>query len=169
MAHSIKILSAVLEVLADYWRDQAILAVPDKSWNPQAVARANGVTIPDDFVALYTCSNGMNLSVECSQSTDKAGFYFLPVEELLTEQRELVVDSMSGTATITTNVTPFFDYMHWSWQYAFILNSTGDGYQIGIMSTDTSFKVITSSLATFLNLYMENAQVLYDYSRPWTR
>ncbi|MBH8570171.1 hypothetical protein KB206_14870 [Microvirga sp. STS02] len=169
MPNSIKILSATLEVLADFWRDQAILAVPDKSWNPQAVAQANGVTLPDDFVALYTCSNGMNLSLERSQSTDKAGFYSISVEELRTEQRELVVDSMSGTETIITSVTPFFDYMHWSWQYAFIPNPTGDGYQIGIMSTDTSFKVITSSLATFLSLYMENAQVLYDYSRPWPR
>lgn len=31
------------------------------------------------------------------------------------------------------------------------------------MGTSNHFKVITSSLATFLSLYMENAQVLYDY------
>ena len=109
----------------------------------------------------------MALNGELFKSTDKEGFYFLSAEELRTEQRELVVDSMSGIKTITTRVTPFVDYMHWSWQYAFISNPTDDGYQIGIMSTDTSFKVITSSLATFLSLYMENAQVLYDYSRPW--
>jgi hypothetical protein len=166
MPHSLKILSAVLEALADYWREQAIFAQPDKSWNPQAVALANGVTLPNDFAQLYRCSNGMDLNCEPYQTTDKEGFYFLSAEELRVEQLELVIDSISGTETITTDVIPFFDYMHCSWQYAYIHNPSGDGYRIGIMATPNSFKVITSSLATFLSLYMEDAQVLYDYSRP---
>ena len=107
----------------------------------------------------------MHLNLERSQRTDEAGFYFLSAEELRTEQRELVIDSMGGIEVITTSVTPFFDYMHWSWQYAFIPNPAGNGYQIGIMGNPDTFKVITSSLAIFLSLYMEDAQVLYDYGR----
>ncbi|GAB3859662.1 hypothetical protein GCM10028822_36550 [Hymenobacter terrigena] len=101
--------------------------------------------------------------IERHIDTDEEGFYFFSVEELRTEPRELLIDSMLGVKTVSTSVTAFVDYMQWSWQYAFIPNPTGDGYQIGIMPTHNRFKVITSSLATFLSLYMENAQVLYDY------
>ncbi|MFC6221961.1 hypothetical protein ACFP2F_01810 [Hymenobacter artigasi] len=163
MPHSIKILSATLEVLADYWRDQGIIAVADKSWNLQAVARANGVTLPDDFVHLYNCSNGMRLNAELYQDFDKDYFYFLSAEELRTETRDLIVDSMRGIEKRSTSVTVFVDYMHCSWEYGFIPNPTGAGYLIGIIGDIKTFKVITSSLATFLSLYMEDAQVLYDH------
>jgi hypothetical protein len=161
MRPSPKILSAVLEDLAEYWRNQAILAIPEKTGDAMAVAQANGVLLPPDFVQLYQCSNGMHPKRYCD--TDEKGFCFLAAEELRTEQRELVVDSMTGITVLSTDVTVFVDYMQWSWQYAFIPGAAGDGYQIGIMATSTNFKVITSSLATFLSLYMEDAQVLYDY------
>jgi hypothetical protein len=157
------ILLATLDALADYWCSQKMLATPDESWNPQVVASANGVTLPDDFVQLYRCSNGMRLNTEQYQDFDDNCFYFLCAEELCSEQRVIVIESMRGVETISTNVIVFVDYMHWSWQYGFISNPYGDGYLIGIMGTHNEFKVITSSLATFLNLYMEDATVLYDH------
>ena len=163
MPHSSKILLATLEALAEHWCNQGILAIPDELWNPQAVAHANGVTLPDDFAQLYRCSNGMKLNPDIYQDFDKDCFYFLSAGELRTEQRDLVIESMRGIQAITTGVTVFVDYMHWSWQYAFIANPAGEGYQIGIMASSNRFKLITSSLATFLSLYMEDALVLYDY------
>jgi hypothetical protein len=163
MPHSVKILSATLEVLAGYWRAQAILAVPDDSWNPQAVARTNGATLPADFVQLYNCSNDMGLNHELYQTTDKNGFYFHSAEELRAEYCELVIDSMRGTETVSANVMVFVDYMHCSWEYGVIPDPNSTGYLIGIVGNPSQFKAITSSLATFLNLYMEDAQVLYDH------
>lgn len=119
MQHSLNVLLAVLEELEEHWRSQAILAGPDNARNPQAIAQANGVTLPDDFIHLYDCSNGMRLNAELYQDFDKNCFYFLSAEELRTEQRDLVIDSMRGIQAITTNVTVFVDYMHWSWQYGY--------------------------------------------------
>ena len=126
------------------------------------VAQANGVRLPSNFVQLHQCSNGMQPKRYCD--TDEKGFHFLSAEELRTEQRELVIDSMTGITTVSAEVTVFVDYMQWSWQYAFISNTATDEYQIGIMGNSNEFKVITSSLATFLSLYMENALVLYDWA-----
>lgn len=119
--------------------------------------------LPDDFVQLYRCSNGMHLNTEQYQDFDDNYFYFLCAEELRSERKELVIESMRGVETIATDVIVFVDYMHWSWQYGFVANPYGDGYLIGIMGTPNEFKVIISSLATFLNLYMEDAIVLYDH------
>ena len=164
MPYSIKILSATLEALVDYWRNQEILAVPNEQWNAAVVAQANGVVLPVDFISLYQCSNGMYIDLAKRYvDTDEKGFLFFSVEELRTEPRELVIDSITGIKTVSTRVTVFVDYMQGSWQYAFIPNSMGDGYLIGIMPTQNKFRAITSSLATFLSLYMENALVLYDY------
>ncbi|MFD2717117.1 hypothetical protein ACFST9_00220 [Hymenobacter monticola] len=61
-------------------------------------------------------------------------------------------------------LTVFVDYMLTSWEYGLLPAASGTGYEIGILPVRSVFKVITTSLATFLNLYLEDAPVRYDYN-----
>lgn len=162
------ILLATLDALCQHWQAQSLLPAPDLTADVVALAKRNGVSLPADFAALYQRANGMALTGY--QDFDKEGFYFPPVEALRSEPQELLVCSgrgPEGVERVTTTLTMFVDYLHTSWDYGFIPAASGTGYEIGIRASLGEFKIITSSLATFLNLYMEDALVLYDYRNPF--
>jgi hypothetical protein len=52
--------------------------------------------------------------------------------------------------------------MHSSWWYG-IRMETNDIYSIVIIPYYGAFKVITNTLSEFIKLYMDDADVLYDY------
>jgi hypothetical protein len=57
----------------------------------------------------------------------------------------------------------FAEFMHKSWWYAVKFSKYGEGYEIGIVSSADKFKLITRSLGEFIQLYMKDASVLYEY------
>lgn len=159
------ILLATLDALQQHWQHQSILPALEPTADVVAIAQRNGVSLPADFAALYQRANGMALTGY--QDFDEEGFYFPPVEALRSEPQELLVYSGRGVDRVATTLTLFVDYMHTSWDYGFIPTASGTGYEIGIRPCLGEFKVITTSLATFLNLYLEDAMVLYDYRNPY--
>jgi hypothetical protein len=162
------ILLATLEALCQHWHGQSLLPTPDPTADVVAAAKRNGVSLPADFAAFYQRANGMALTG--LKDFDAAGFYFPPVEALRSEPQELLVCSgrgPGGVERVTTTLTVFVDFMHTSWDYGFIPAASGTGYEIGIRPNLGEFKVITTSLATFLNLYIEDALVLYDHRNPF--
>lgn len=159
------ILLATLDALHQHWRHQSLLPALKPTADVVAIAKRNGVSLPADFSALYQCANGMALTGY--RDFDEEGFYFPPVEALRCETQDLLVYSGRGVDRVATTLTVFVDYMHTSWDYGFIPTASGTGYEIGIRPCLGEFKVITTSLATFLNLYLEDALVLYDYRNPY--
>lgn len=159
------ILAATLDALQQHWQNQSLLPAPDPTADVVAIAQRNSVTLPADFAAFYQRANGMALTYP--NDFDAEGFYFPPVEALCSCPQELLIYSGRGVDQLTTMLTVFVDYMHTSWEYGFIPTASGTGYEIGIRPSRGEFKVITTSLATFLNLYLEDALVLYDYNNPY--
>jgi hypothetical protein len=159
------ILLATLDALQQHWQHQSLLPALEPTADVVTIAKRKGVWLPADFAALYQRANGMALTGY--QNFDKNGFYFPPVEALRAEPQALLVYSGRGIERLTTTLTVFVDYLHTSWEYGFIPMASGTGYQIGIRPCLGEFKVITTSLATFLNLYLEDALILYDYRNPY--
>lgn len=155
------ILLATLDALCEHWHRQSLLPTAGPTADAAALAQQHGVTLPADFIAFYRRANGM--TVTSTKDTDDEGFYFLPVEALRATTEDLRVYSGRGVHQVVATLTVFADYLHASWWYGFIPAASGTGYEIGILPARGVFKVITTSLATFLNLYLEDAQVLYDY------
>ena len=52
--------------------------------------------------------------------------------------------------------------MHRSWEYGFVVDASGEGYLIGSIPRADEFKVLTSSLTTFLQWYLADADELYE-------
>jgi hypothetical protein len=58
-------------------------------------------------------------------------------------------------------VTAFASFMHRSWEYGYLVEPNGQDYRIGRMPGDKAFEVLTTSLNTFLQWYVADADELY--------
>ena len=90
---------------------------------------------------------------------DNEGFLFYPLEELTTLEDEFGISRDSGVE----NCLIFAEYMHKSWWYGVKFSKFEDKYEIGIVSSADKFTIITRNLGEFIQLYMNDASVLYEY------
>jgi len=90
---------------------------------------------------------------------DKDGFLFYPLEAVSSVNKEFPNSLLPNKE----NIFLFCEYMHRSWWYGVELKGN-DNYMIGVLPDAHTFKPIVSSLADFLELYMEDSPVLYDYN-----
>jgi hypothetical protein len=108
------------------------------------------ITLPKDFQELYGNING---TVDC----DHEGFLFYRWEDLITMGRKFSLERNDEFY----NVVMFIDYREASWWYGVAIKD--DSYEIGIIANERRFKPITNSLETFIDLYIKDSEVLYDY------
>ncbi|UOQ69481.1 hypothetical protein [Hymenobacter volaticus] len=132
----------------------------------QQVITAHGVTLPADFVAFYSKANGTPELYP--EGVDENFCSFLPVEALQTEVQEWLVVTAKAATRQQARVTVFISFLHACWEYGVLTEDQGEGYRIGILPGANEFVVLTTSLATFLQWYVEDADVLYDSSHPFT-
>jgi hypothetical protein len=90
---------------------------------------------------------------------DEEGFLLYPVKALRSVANEVQDCSIPNKEQLVV----FAEYMHKSWWYGVELQE-GDHYVIGMIPDTASFKPITTSLAEFIELYLEDSPQLYDYS-----
>ncbi|UYQ91126.1 hypothetical protein MKQ68_13590 [Chitinophaga horti] len=91
-------------------------------------------------------------------TADDEGFLF-PVETISPITAEL------GNVHFPSKqrIFAFAEYMHKSWWYnVHIIDD--DASEVGIIPDSSSFKPITQSLATLIELYLRNSSKLYDYA-----
>jgi hypothetical protein len=110
-----------------------------------------GISLPSDFSSFYMQLNGMD-------DEDEEGFRFYKIDEILTMGDMF---SLSPCDTLA-EIVVFGDYMQSSWWYGFRILAA-DNYEIGIIPVPQKFKVISTSLTEFLNLYLKDSTKLYDY------
>lgn len=143
-------LAGILDEMIIYWKTQDISLT--KGCSDEAIMsfqESMNIVLPSDFVFFFKTVNGMESLYP--NETDQAGFLFYPLNKI-----EAKKNGQSEIYLI------FVDYMHRSWQYYLkILES--DNYEIGITATEASFKKITNSLTDFLEYYMSDDEVLYDW------
>jgi hypothetical protein len=108
------------------------------------------IKLPKDFQKLYENVNG---TVDC----DHEGFLFYRWEDITTMGKKFSLKRNDEFY----NVLIFIDYMQASWWYGVAIK--GDSYEIGIIANERRFKPITNSLETFIDLYIEDSEILYDY------
>jgi hypothetical protein len=157
-------LAETLTALSGFWKRQGVACPPLDLLYVLKVSAENGVVLPPDFVQMYCALNG---TPELYPNWVDDNFCsFLPIEALHTELKKLLVVTAEGAKVEHAKVTLFVNFMHHSWDYGFIADADGEDYQIGIMPVDDVFKVLTTSLKTFLNWYVEDADILYDSNYP---
>jgi len=139
-----------VEKLINHWKKSNVYSPPGDLFLIEQMLKSKNIQLPDDFKHLYRFVGGPT-------EEDSEFFYFYPPEELAT---------MGSLFSLSKNdqfydVVVFVDYMQSSWWYGFKM--TDDGYQIGIISSKDRFKVITDSLSDFINLYVEDSGILYNW------
>ena len=104
--------------------------------------------MPNDFQKLYSIANGM--TSHYPNDNDQEGFLFYPVECM---QKASISDHSEALI--------FADFMQKSWWYGIRLH--GQDYEIGIMPEKTKFVIVADSLVSFLEMYLTNSPLLYEY------
>lgn len=153
----IEIKSAVVRLI-EFWRAQQIVGSPATDEEIHKIQKQLNIKLPTDFEKFYLKINGMETLYP--NEIDKEGFLFYPLHAIVSATTEFE----NAGAINKDNIFIFAEYMHKSWWYGFeIINE--DEYIIGILPHENKFKSITNSLAEFIELYIEDSDVLYDYER----
>jgi SMI1-KNR4 cell-wall len=153
----IKEISLIITQLIEFWQNQKIIILSKTKQEIDNIEKNSPVILPSDFRKLYERVNGMGNFYP--NEIDEEGFLFYPIEGIISVNDEFKNSSLENNKTIFL----FAEYMHKSWWYGFDVSSNGD-YVIGIIPEKNKFKPITNSLAEFIELYMEDSPLLYDYS-----
>jgi len=154
----LEILKSNINRLIDYWKEQGLAITPNSLRSIDAFESKKHIHLPDDFKEYFSMVNGM--SSYYPNDIDNEGFLFYPLEELVTLQEEF---STEVDVDCNSCILIFAEYMHKSWWYGIRLNDISGTYEIGIIPDKERFKSITTSLSTFIDLYLQNASALYQY------
>ncbi|WP_291913985.1 SMI1/KNR4 family protein [Chitinophaga sp. CB10] len=144
--------------LIDYWTEQGLVINSNSLYDIDAFESRKHIHLPDDFKEYFSRVNGMPSYYP--NNIDNEGFLFYPLEKLVTLQEEF---AMENAIECNSCILIFAEYMHKSWWYGVQLNDISGNYEIGIIPDKERFKSITASLSTFIDLYLQNASVLYQY------
>ena len=139
-----------------FWAQQNIVSPPNTLDDLLHFEFSKSIKLPDDFRQLFMMTNGM-VSLYPNYF-DKEGFLFYPLEELTIIDEELNMPC----AIDADHCLIFAEFMHKSWWYGVKFSKFSDEYEIGLVCSADRFKVITRNLAEFLQLYMQDASILYD-------
>jgi hypothetical protein len=147
--------------LIEHWKSQGFEIHSNSLLHLQTTLEAKSLKLPDDFIHMYLNVNGMD---GICPDFDEEGFCFYPIEDLTTLDsyyKEYYPDKYNGQGDFK-EIVIFADYMHESWLYGVKTEHDGS-YSIGIIALYGEFTFITHSLTDFINLYIENSPVLYNY------
>lgn len=138
-------------MLISYWQKENVRFESPVQLAAKYVSNDMYKFLPQEFKELYQNVNG-------TDEYDNQGFLFYRQQNLITMGKKFFLDKDSELYGIII----FADYMHENWWYG--IRITEQGYEIGIIPSGKRFKPITTSLEHFVNLYMEDSEMLYDYS-----
>jgi hypothetical protein len=114
-----------------------------------ALERVHKVVVPGDLRELLRRANGFQ-----ANCNDENGFRFFAIEEYPEFDEGQLVNCSSTTF-------PFADYLQWCWGYGIELGPIEHG-SIWLIGTENSRpRRIASSFSRFLQLYLEDAPLLY--------
>jgi SMI1-KNR4 cell-wall len=147
----------VINQLIDYWISKKIRISTKSKEEINKIDRERKLQLPNDFKEFYIRVNGMEDLYP--NEIDEEGFLFYPIEAIVSMSTEFKKFNFFKTDKIFI----FAEFMHKSWWYGFQLNEKNE-YMIGIIPDSLSFKPITNSLTEFLELYLIDSPILYDYS-----
>jgi len=145
------------EQLLEYWRRQKISSPPNTLDDILYFEFSKKIRLPEDFRRFFMITNGMvNLF---PNYFDSEGFLFYPLQEINTLDDEFNIERDKPDE----HCLIFAEFMHKSWWYAVRFSKPADYYEIGIIPSVGRFKIITENLVEFIDLYMKDASILYEY------
>jgi len=150
-----KIRESVL-ILTTFWDKQQIKFGRGSKEKIESFEKLKSYELPSDFKEFYSLINGMEEFYP--NYMDDHGFLFYPIEAINPAIKEFKSSQMKNI----NSVFLFCEYMHRSWWYGCDVIDK-DKYIIGIIPDKNSFKPICSSLVEFIELYVNDSSVLYDY------
>jgi len=149
-------IESAISLLIEHWKKQGIKISSVSKNEIEYVEKANNIQIPNDFKNFYSYVNGMeNLY---PNEMDNEGFLFYPIEAISPIEAEFINSSIPNKNRIFI----FSEYMQRSWWYGYeVLDD--EHYRIGIIPDAQSFVPITNKLPDFINLYLNDDSLLYEY------
>ncbi|RFS26269.1 SMI1/KNR4 family protein [Chitinophaga silvatica] len=147
-----------IEKMIRHWNNQNI---PINQLNPQRLLdfeKYRDIQLPHDFKEFYLRINGMESHFP--NYTDSEGFLFYPLNYWISAENEFMLTEHSSSFS---KILIFADYMQKCWWYGVKLNDSDGTYEIGIIPYKEKFKVITDSLAEFIDYYLQDSAILYNY------
>ncbi|MBD2768578.1 hypothetical protein IC235_11840 [Hymenobacter sp. BT664] len=155
-------LPTVLNHLSLYWKERSIFSSFNTVEFIKHFEDENGVKLPEDISCFYSLLDGMPSIYP--HDTDEEGFSFKELAMMHIKRGNYKIWDGQEFQTIHVNVLPFCDYMQLSWEYAFVFPwSTDSQYIVCIMPTTDSLTPLCDRLSTFLNHYMDDDDVIYNY------
>lgn len=150
-----KVAQAV-QALTTFWDNQQLKFEHGSKEKTERFEKLKGFELPSDFKEFYSLINGMEKLYP--NDMDSNGFLIYPIEAINPARNEFKASQMGNI----NNVFIFCEYMHRSWWYGCDVIDK-DNYVIGIIPDKDSFKPICRSLVEFIELYLSDSSVLYDY------
>ena len=136
--------------LKEYWGTNGITSTNDEC-DINKILVTKELLLPHDFILFFKFLNGMN-------EQDEEGFLFYKIENLINMKRKFDFSVNS----LLSDIVIFADYMYESWWYG-VKTINDDEYEIGIISTAEIFKKISNSYEEFIQLYITDSPLLYEY------
>ena len=149
-------ISDSVQILSQYWKEQGIMKTVSDIKKIEDSEKLNGFTLPSDFKEFYSLINGMEGLYP--NEIDKNGFLFYPIEAVV----PVAVECPNSKMENINRIFLFSEYLQVSWWYGCDVIAN-DNYSIGIIADRDSFKPICNSLVRFLELYMSDDPILYNY------
>jgi hypothetical protein len=139
-----------LKKLLIFW-DKKGVSIKKPLSNVDLIKHQSNLELPGDFFELYSYFDG-------TLDYDDEGFLFYSRSNLMTMGQKFSLSNED----VFFDVVIFCDYMQASWWYGFRI--TDVGYEIGLIPSRKEFCLITNSLNSFIDLYMNDSELLCNIS-----
>jgi hypothetical protein len=151
--------------LLSYWKNQGLILANGNADGVLAEFESKySILLPNDMRRYLSAANGM--SNIPGRDSDSNGFRFWPLEEI---KPTVAACEVAGVPLLpgqnSDRLFIFADYFDWSWAYAIDLSETNRESQPVIHIGTLESKTVAQSFTEFVNLYLEDAKVLYVTSR----
>lgn len=147
--------------LLEHWEKQGIKSVGRSVDEMALIETKLSISLPQDIKDYFRVVNGMEPLYP--NYSDREGFLFYPLEKLTTYEKEFGVKS--AKALVGKQCVIFLDYLQKSWWYGILteINESPNNYAIIIIPNTERYKIVATSFAEFIDLYISDSPMLYDH------
>jgi hypothetical protein len=158
------ILNNKLNELKQFWSQQNIRSEGNNLEYINSYESKLNIILPQDFKIFFQYCNGM--IDKYPNYSDEEGFLFYPIENIVTAKIEFSISPDMDKAFEGNQCVIFMNYLHKSWWYGILYDkplTNPENYSIIIIPDHSRYKVICRTLAEFIDLYIKDSLMLYEY------
>lgn len=153
-----EIMEQAIEKILRHWEKQGISSEGKTLQDIEALEKALNNKLPQDFKLYFSKINGMGSGY--LNDTDENGFSFYPLEQL-----RVIEEEFNPSIDKNKRCILFADYLQNCWSYVILVDDFVNENQYSILGyiDCNQYKIITNSLAEFIDFYLSDSKTLYDF------